>query len=284
MENLQIVHEQELLGKTLKVYGSKEEPKFLAKDVAEWVDYSNSNIGKMLSSVDEEEKILIRTNCTNQVGQHGGSRKPQWFLTEDGFYEVLMNSKKPIAKQFKKQVKQILKSIRNHGAYMTADTIEKTLTDPDFLIGLATKLKEEQQKSTLLEEDNRKAQEVIEELTPLAEVFKRFFETESSLTTTHVCVALKEAGYTAKDYPQVRGANTMNAFLNMEDVQYKQGRASYWTLTQRYSYLTEEGYTVVRNQEKNGNFRPQLRWTIKGIEFITELLVRHKEDVNKWLA
>ena len=284
MENLQVVHEQALLGKTLKVYGSKEEPKFLAKDVAEWIDYSNKNVGQMLYSIDEDEKISVPYIIRHQDKQRGGNKKSQWFLTEDGFYEVLMNSKKPIAKQFKKQVKEILKSIRNHGAYMTPDTIEKTLTDPDYLISLATKLKEEQQKSTLLVEENKKAQEVIEELTPLAEVFKRFFETESSLTTTHVCVALKEAGYKAKDYPQVRGANTMNAFLNMEDVQYKQGRASYWTLTQRYSYLTEEGYTVVRNQEKNGNFRPQLRWTIKGIEFITGLLVRHKEDVNKWLA
>lgn len=69
---------------------------FLTEDVAEWIEHSN--ITKMLISVDEDEKLTI-TNSNS-----GGSKI---FLTEDGLYEVLMQSRKPIAKAFKKEVKKI---------------------------------------------------------------------------------------------------------------------------------------------------------------------------------
>ena len=78
-----------------------------------------------------------------------------WFLTENGLYEVLMQSRKPIAKEFKKKVKEILKSIRKNGAYMTNEVIEKTLTDPDFLIQLATQLKKERQARIKAEKENK---------------------------------------------------------------------------------------------------------------------------------
>ena len=55
----------------------------------------------MVKNIDEEEKIITRTNNTSAT-----------FLTEDGLYEVLMQSRKPIAKSFKKEVKKILKQIR----------------------------------------------------------------------------------------------------------------------------------------------------------------------------
>lgn len=85
-----------------------------------------------------------------------------WMLTENGLYEVLMQSRKPIAKEFKKGIKEILKSIRKHGAYLTPQKIEEVLLSPDTLIKLATNLKEEQQRRIL-------AESKIEELTPKAE-------------------------------------------------------------------------------------------------------------------
>nr|WP_300898659.1 Bro-N domain-containing protein [uncultured Clostridium sp.] len=85
------------------MYGTKENPLFLAKDVAEWIDYAN-DISSMLTTVDSDEKI--KTISTN-------NSRSSWFLTEDGLYEVLMQSRKPIAKAFKKEVKKILKI--NHG-------------------------------------------------------------------------------------------------------------------------------------------------------------------------
>lgn len=138
MNELKVLNEQEVLGKQFRVYGTAEEPLFLAKDVAEWIEYSVSNVSKMLAAVDDEEKT-IRTIVTS-----GSNYQTEaWFLTEDGLYEVLMQSRKPIAKQFKKEVKEILKTIRKHGIYATDNVIDNILNNPDFGIELLTKLKEE---------------------------------------------------------------------------------------------------------------------------------------------
>ena len=106
-----------MLGKQFKIYGDLENPLFLAKDVAEWIDYSkvskNSNsydVVKMLKTVDEDEKLIGKIFIS-------GQNRDMWFLTEDGLYEVLMLSRKPIAKEFKKEVKKILKLIRKTGIY-----------------------------------------------------------------------------------------------------------------------------------------------------------------------
>ncbi len=137
-ENIQIVNTQQVLGKTLTVYGNEQNPLFLAKEVAEWIEHSQSDV--MVKKVDEEEKVL------NNLQTPGGIQKT-WFLTEDGVYEVLMQSRKPIAKAFKKEVKKILKDIRKHGMYAR----DEILDNPDLLIEVATKLKEERYKSQLLE-------------------------------------------------------------------------------------------------------------------------------------
>ena len=112
---LQIIDERELLGKEFKMYGDFENPLFLAKDVAEWIEHSKTSM--MLEGVDEDEK-LKETIFTS------GQNREVWFLTEDGLYEVLMQSRKPIAKQFKKEVKAILKEYRKHGKY---DSIEQQI-------------------------------------------------------------------------------------------------------------------------------------------------------------
>lgn len=123
---LEIINEQEVLGKDFKVYGTFENPLFLAKDVAEWIDYAfkdsrkvNRDVSKMLRTVDEDEKIKATMKLGGEDCSHGGVREntEMWFLTEDGLYEVLMQSRKPIAKAFKKEVKKILKEIRKTGSY-----------------------------------------------------------------------------------------------------------------------------------------------------------------------
>ena len=107
MKELKIINEQEVLGKKFKIYGTIEEPLFLAKDVAEWIEHSS--ISMMLKTIDEEEKLKIRPK--ESLGLLT-SNNEYWFLTEDGLYEVLMQSRKPIAKQFKKKIKGILKGLR----------------------------------------------------------------------------------------------------------------------------------------------------------------------------
>lgn len=106
MKELQIIDQQEVLGKDFKVYGDVENPLFLAKDVADWVEERD---GYTVSrKVDDDEKVL-HTICV------AGQNREMTFLTEEGLYEVLMQSRKPIAKPFKKKVKKILKQMRLTG-------------------------------------------------------------------------------------------------------------------------------------------------------------------------
>lgn len=134
MNELKVLNEQEVLGKHFKVYGTPEEPLFLAKDVADWIEHSNPRM--LLQTVDDDEKGV------RNVYTPGGMQEA-WCLTEDGLYEVLMQSRKPIAKEFKKKVKEILKTIRKHGLYATDNVIDNILNNPDFGIELLTRLKEE---------------------------------------------------------------------------------------------------------------------------------------------
>lgn len=98
MNNLKIIEKREVLGKDFKIYGSIDEPLFLAKDVANWIEYNSNKVGQMLKTVDKDEKL------TSPI-HYSGQNREMWFLTEDGLYEVLMQSRKPIAKSFKKKVK-----------------------------------------------------------------------------------------------------------------------------------------------------------------------------------
>lgn len=126
--SIQVLSETELLGHKFTVYGTAENPLFLAKEVAECIDYAKTSQGyydvsRMVGTVDEEEKHL-RTIFVD------GRNYEMWFLTEDGLYEVLFQSRKPIAKEFKKGVKEILKTIRKTGGYIATksdDTPEEIM-------------------------------------------------------------------------------------------------------------------------------------------------------------
>lgn len=102
-----------------------------------------------------------------------------WFLTEDGLYEVLMQSRKPIAKEFKKKVKEILKTIRQHGTYLTPETIEKFVMNPDFLIGIGNALKEEQSK-------RQAAEKIIELQAPQVKLAEKLFDCTGSKSMAEV--------------------------------------------------------------------------------------------------
>ena len=98
-----------MLGKQFKIYGDLENPLFLAKDVASWIGHTN--VTKMSLGIDDEEKLVLKIPSNNLL--EGLQKNTEYtFLTEDGLYEVLMLSRKPIAKEFKKEVKKILKLIR----------------------------------------------------------------------------------------------------------------------------------------------------------------------------
>ena len=110
-EVMKVIAEQEIFGKTFHVYGDWLEPMFLAKEVAELIDYAKRSngtyqTGQMLKSVDDDEKI-IRPTYTS-----GGVQK-LWFLTPYGLRTVLKRSRKPIAKEISKQIASIFADIQD---------------------------------------------------------------------------------------------------------------------------------------------------------------------------
>lgn len=117
-------------GHELTIYGTKESPLFLAVEVAKMIDYSVGNTNYMISKVDEDEKRLITVSAHSNSRTARGNATPKWFLTEYGLYEVLMQSRKPIARRFKSSVKRILKDIRlrDEGSF------EDWMNGPDPLV------------------------------------------------------------------------------------------------------------------------------------------------------
>lgn len=239
MNNLTIIDEREILGKQFRIYGDFENPLFLAKDVANWIEYDASKVGQMLKNIDENEYISSPIHYSGQV-------RNMYFLTEDGLYEVLMQSRKPIAKQFKTKVKEILKSIRKNGMYATEITLEKMIADPSFAIGLLTKLKEEQ------DERKRLEAKVIEQ-TPKVEYHDKVLQPSGLLTTTQVA---KDLGLSARK---------LNETLNDLGVIYKQSNT--WFFYDRYQNRIPEyaDYSI----SEHGQL---LKWTEKGRQWIIELL------------
>lgn len=120
------------------------EPWFVGKDVAEALGYTNSPKA-IADHVDDDDKLTERIVIA-------GQNRNVITINESGLYSLIMGSKLPSAKEFKRWVtSEVIPSIRKHGAYMTPDTIELALADPDFIIGLATRLKDEQFKTRALE-------------------------------------------------------------------------------------------------------------------------------------
>lgn len=232
MNELKVLNEQEVLGKQFKVYGTAEEPLFLAKDVAEWIEYDTSSVHKMLANVDDDEKV--RKN----VPTLGGTQE-SWCLTENGLYEVLMQSRKPIAKQFKKEVKEILKTIRKHGIYATDNVIDNILNNPDFGIEILTKLKEE--RAARVEAERKNA--------ILMHVNKTYTITEIA----------KELG--------LKSAMQLNRILAEKKIQYQVNGT--WLM---YSNYSDCGYEEIKQEVlDSGKVIYHRRITQMGREFILDL-------------
>lgn len=124
------------------------EPWFVAADVCRVLEISNPSMA--LNRLDDDEKMTL-----NSTEGHSGSRGGAQFMNvvnEPGLYSLTLGSRKPQAKEFKRWIThEVIPSIRKHGAYMTPETIEKVLFDPDFIIRLATDLKTERELRMKLE-------------------------------------------------------------------------------------------------------------------------------------
>lgn len=231
-KGISLLEEQEVLGKRFRIYGTAENPLFVARDVAEWIEYDISSVNKMIASVDNDEKVR------NNVPTLGGLQET-WCLTEDGLYEVLMQSRKPKAKQFKKKVKEILKDIRAHGIYATDNVIDNILNNPDFGIELLMKLKEE--RAARVEAERKNA--------ILTHVNKTYTMTEIA----------KELN--------MKSAIQLNKLLAEKKIQYQVNGT--WVFYSQYSNL---GYEEIKQEIlDNGKVIYRRKITQIGREFILSL-------------
>lgn len=203
---------------------------FVANDVADWIEHSN--VTEMLRGIDDDEKLVSTI-------LRAGQNRQMNMLTENGLYEVLMQSRKPIAKQFKKEVKEILKTIRKHGIYATDNVIDNILNNPDFGIELLTKLKEE--RAARVEAERKNA--------ILMHVNKTYTVTEIA----------KELG--------MKSAIQLNRILAEKKIQYQVNGT--WLMYSKYS---DCGYEEIKQEVlDSGKVIYHRRITQMGREFILDL-------------
>lgn len=241
MSQIAVIHQQRVLNKDFAVYGSTENPYFLAKDVAEWIEHNKP--AEMILNVDDDEKLKA-------ILSHSGQRREMWFLTEDGLYEVLMQSRKPIAKQFKKQVKAILKEIRQHGAYVHASD------DDDEIMVLAKGMMAAQRAIQRKDKVIEQQQEVIKAQQP-----KVLFA--DSVTASDTVILVREFAKVLKQNNIDMGEKRLFAWLRENGYLIKRVGSDYNLPTQRSMdlglfFITQstinrtEGTQIVRTARLTG--------------------------------
>lgn len=227
--------------RTVEIEGA---PYFAGTDVARALGYSRPN-------------DAVNAHCRATVKHStpiSGKMQEINFIPEGDLYRLIVSSKLPSAERFERWVfDEVLPSIRQHGAYMTEATLERALNEPDFLISLATKLKEEREARKALEAD-------VEKLQPKASYYDLVLQCPGLLSMTEI----------AKDYG--KSAKAMNKLLHGLEVQYQQGGV--WFLYAKYQ---DKGYTQTKTQNFNKpdgsqGLRTHMYWTQKGRRFLYDLL------------
>ena len=169
---------------------------FCGSDVAKALGYSNPR--DAIARHCKADGVVKHDVVSETVNQHGVATQQNVtmnFITEGNVYRLITHSKLPAAEQFEHWVfDEVLPSIRKHGAYMTANTLEQALLSPDYLIRLATALKHEKEQRKLLEEKNEQQRSKIEEDKPKV-IFAEAVETaKTSILVGELAKILKQNG------------------------------------------------------------------------------------------
>jgi len=243
MNNTDIVlfrHEEFGEIRTLEING---EPWFVSKDVALTLGYTNPT--KALN--DHVDKEDMSFNETLKLSRQSGV----WLINESGLYSLILSSKLPNARAYKRWVtSEVLPSIRKHGAYLTAEALHKTLSDPRELAKLLTALADEQEKNRQLATENAF-------LTVKAGYYDRILNSKNSVPVTQIAQGNAEQIKFAPLKPETHGAEfdtlsyvqrvpldygmtavAFNKMLHEFKVQYPVGKA--WVL---YADYANKGYT-----------------------------------------
>ena len=163
----------------------------------------------VVDHIDEDDRLMIDGTTQSQFGIELGQRGG-WLINESGLYSLVLSSKLPTAKKFKRWVtSEVLPSIRKHGAYMTPEKLEEALLDPDTLIRLATDLKQEREKRI-------EAQAKIETDKPKVLFADAVCASQSSILVGDLAKLLKQNGVNM-------GQNRLFAYLRDNGYLMKQG-------------------------------------------------------------
>lgn len=266
MNEIKIINKSTFLDKGIDVWGTVEQPLFRAKDVASWLGIKN--VPDLVKRIDNEE--VHRFNLCGLQGE-------TWFLTEDGLYELLMQSRKPIAKQFKKGVKKILHEIRTKGGYIAstdADTPEDIMARA-VLVAQQT-LARREQRIKELECENSQSKQVIEAQgeriakdTPKVEYYDQTLNSKDCMTSSQVALDL---GITAQE---------LHNKLCQANIIYKQ--SGQWNLHKPYKGWKLHDTNTYTFPSSNGGTHTKVYtvWTQRGRRFIIALF---KNNFNVKLA
>lgn len=242
----------------LQVFNSKEfgdirtteidgKPYFVANEVARALGY-------------KRPADAVTAHCKGSVKHRyltDGGEQELKVIPEGDIYRLTVRSKLPSAEKFEKWVfDEVIPSIHQYGAYMTEQTIEKALASPDFLIQLATKLKDEQTRRKEAEAEIRVKDQIIGELKPKADYYDEILKNPGLVTITQI----------AKDYGM--SGKKMNRILHELGIQYKQSEQ--WLLYSDYHCLgyTQSEVTDIIRSDGTPDVKLLTKWTMKGRLFL----------------
>ena len=228
------------------------EPWFVGKDVAEALGYSNARDALAKHVDNEDKKILTSQNAT--LEKLNIPNRGLTIINESGLYSLVLCSKLPQAKVFKHWVTaEVLPSIRRHGAYATAPTIEKIIASPEFGIALLKNLQQEQNM-------RREAEQRVRKLQPLADYTALILACPETVSVSQV----------AQDYGM--SAVAFNRILNRAGIQYSVG--GQWVLYAAYKDRgLVQSYTFnYRHNDGTDGCRMYTRWTQRGRLFLYDIL------------
>ena len=239
-------------GQDVRVITINDEHWFVGKDVADILGYSNSR--KALSDhVDDEDKGVTKSDTL------GGSQNIT-IINESGLYSLILKSKKPEAKQFKRWVtSEVLPTIRKHGAYMT----DKKAQDVLHGNGLADLLIQAGEQIKSLEFDKQQLQVELEEVREKTTYLDLILESPDDILTTQIA---QDYGYSAVSFNRI-----------LHDLRIQRKVNKQWVL---YSKYMGKGYIGSRTRDfvdSKGIARTSITttWKQKGRKFLYEVLKKN---------
>ena len=248
--NIQIFNNEEL--GTIRIMGTPDAPLFCLGDVCKMLGLRQGHVRERLDDGVVSTEPILDSLGREQVAN---------FVTEDGLYDVILDSRKSEAKRFRKWVtSEVLPTIRKHGAYMTKDALERAITEPDFLIQLATTLKEEKAKRLEAEQQCEAQKQIIGEMEKKVSYLDLILSSTSTMTITQI----------AQDYGM--SGQRMNKLLHGLRIQYKVG--DQWILYAEYKdkcYVSSETIHFVTS-EGIPCTTLNTKWTQKGRLFLYDIL------------